>query len=458
LDLTIQKDLEKMVADTASDLAALGLTQAAVVVLSLPKREVLAWVGSTDFFDPQEGQNDGVLALRQPGSALKPFIYQLALEEGLITAGTILEDGPIDFSSSQGSFTPRNYGETYHGPVPARVALASSLNIPAIKLIKALGPKKVLKRLNALGLNFKDDSDFYGLGLALGNGEVSLLALTNAYASMALNGASGEPQTLAADPKPAGDRPKTLSLMDPGAAFIVSHILADDGARALGFGRGGVLATPYPAAVKTGTSQNFRDNWCVGYTERFVIGVWAGNFQGQPMGKVSGVTGAGQLWRKIADYLVTRYPPGPLKPIAGVVANEICPISGLLKGPKCPNGVREYFLSKLPFPKVCDHDLMGQNLAPELSLTLISPKSQETYAVDPSLAPDYQLLATKVVVGPAINEVRWLINGSLIARKTPQNGRAQAFLPLERGYIKLTVLGLKNQDIVAETSANYLVK
>ncbi|MDR0548328.1 MAG: transglycosylase domain-containing protein, partial [Deltaproteobacteria bacterium] len=182
LDLDLQKEVEKMAARALANRSFQGLTQVAVVVLSLPKREILAWVGSANFFEPTEGQNDGVLALRQPGSALKPFLYQLALEEGLITAATLLVDRSISYSGVNGSFTPRNYGDNFHGLVPARVALASSLNIPAVRLIKDLGPGKVLRRLKNLGLNFKDNPDLYGLGMALGNGEVSLLALTNAYA------------------------------------------------------------------------------------------------------------------------------------------------------------------------------------------------------------------------------------------------------------------------------------
>ncbi|MDR2422743.1 MAG: penicillin-binding protein 1C, partial [Deltaproteobacteria bacterium] len=351
LDLELQTQAQRLVSETVAAWSRQGLTQAAVVVLSLPDREVLAWVGSADFFDRAEGQNDGVLALRQPGSALKPFIYQQALEEGLITAATLLNDEPTSYDGGVGSFTPRNYGEGFHGRIPARVALASSLNVPAVQLLNALGPGKAIRRLNSLGFSFKEDADLYGLGLTLGAGEVSLLALTNAYATLALGGRDGQPTFRPGPENPAG----SLDL-DPGASFIVNHILADDEARAVGFGRRGVLATSYPSSVKTGTSQNFRDNWAVGFTDGFIVGVWAGNFQARPMSEVSGVTGAGRLWRRLADYLAQKKPPKPLKVPPGVVKASVCPITGLLKGPNCPNGVSEYFLAQSLPPGVCDHD------------------------------------------------------------------------------------------------------
>jgi penicillin-binding protein 1C len=465
LDLEIQREVETLVAETVQSFSPQGLTQAAVVVMSLPSREILAWVGSADFFDDQEGQNDGVLALRQPGSALKPFIYQLALDQGLITAATILEDQPVDFAGPTGSFAPRNYGGVYHGRIPARQALASSLNVPAVRLAQALGPGRILARLRLLGLDsLKKDSDYYGLGLALGNGEVSLLALTNAYAALALGGLGGEPTVLPqSGPQPLAPR------LDPASSFIISHILADDRARALGFGQGGPLATPYQASAKTGTSQNFRDNWCLGYTDRFVIGVWAGNFQAQPMRDVSGITGAGGLWRRIADFLAARQPPRPLTPPPGVIRAAVCPETGWLKSPACPNGVEEFFLKSQPLPepsRTSDPTRSpdpthspGLNLAngPARPLRLLSPQSQEVYALDPGLDPSYQRLTAVAQVGPGVQELEWFLNGQSLGRQ-PATPLTRRLTPLSRGPQRLQALGFQGQKLVAQAEARFLVK
>ncbi|MDR3134654.1 MAG: penicillin-binding protein 1C, partial [Deltaproteobacteria bacterium] len=344
LDMGLQAKIELLSSMTVTRFRALGLRQVAVVVMSVPEREVLAYVGSADFFDPVDGQIDGAYTPRQPGSALKPFIYALGLETGLINASSLIDDTKSDFVVPDGSYSPRNYSGASHGPVPARLALASSLNLPAINLTSALGVENVLSRLQALGLNTLDRSaDHYGLGLALGGGEVTLLELTAAYAALADHGRLREP-VMAFLPLAKANSPQERVVIDPGAAFIISDILADDPARSTGFGLQGPLATPYRVSVKTGTSKNFRDNWCLGYSDGFVIGVWAGNFQNRPMGKVSGLTGAGHLWRKVADLLAETRPPAPVIVPPGVIATPVCPVSGLPAGPGCPNVRIEYFL------------------------------------------------------------------------------------------------------------------
>jgi penicillin-binding protein 1C len=447
LDLELQQKIEKLVADLVALKKGHGLNQAAVVVMSLPERRILAWVGSVDFYDAQEGQNDGVLALRQPGSALKPFLYQLAFSEGLITPGTPLSDQPINYSGVNGSFSPRNYGSTYHGRVSARQALASSLNIPAVGLLNRLGTDKALTLLRRLGLNsLTADSDRYGLGLALGNGEVSLLALTNAYAALALLGLDGQPTLTPQTPISHG------TLLDADAAWLVTDILSDDAARVLGFGQGGVLATSYPAAVKTGTSQNFKDNWCVGYTDKFVIGVWAGDFQATPMNRVSGVTGAGQLWRSIADFLAERQPPRAIPRPPGVIQATICPFSGLLIGPYCPNGVEEYFLARWPLPEVCDHHHMVEAKMAPLALKIVSPQNQQVFALDPGLTSAYQNLMATAHSGSGVETIQWFLNGENLGQ-----GR-QILLPLRPGAIHLLAKGWRGQHVVAQAETRFLVK
>jgi penicillin-binding protein 1C len=454
LDLKIQRQIEKLVADTVRNHKSQGLRQAAVVVMSLPEREILAWVGSADFYDPTEGQNDGVLALRQPGSALKPFIYQLALSQGTITAGTVLNDQPVSFIGPTGAFSPQNYSQQYHGQVSARTSLASSLNIPAINLVKLLGPEAVLSHLRRLGLiSLSQESDYYGLGLAIGNGEVSLLALTNAYATLGLLGRHGLPVF-----HKGQKSPDLGPITDPASTWLVGQILADDHARVLGFGRRGILATPYPASVKTGTSQNFKDNWCLGFTDRFVVGVWAGNFQAAPMAEVSGVVGAGTLWRQIADSLAELSEPSPIKRPPGLISARICPISGLLLGPDCPNETEEFFLERWPLPEECDHRRMENPSAPSDSLILLSPLNNEIYALDPGLPAAYQNLTARVRLGENISELIWLLDGREIARSKTVTAGNSALIPLSKGQKHLTVLGLRDEQTVARAEARFLVK
>ncbi|MDR1394563.1 MAG: transglycosylase domain-containing protein, partial [Deltaproteobacteria bacterium] len=454
LDLEIQKEAERLVRQTVSGWEGSGLSQAAAVIMSLPDREVLAWVGSADFADPEEGQIDGVLALRQPGSALKPFIYQLALSRGEIAASSRLSDRPVNFSSPAGSFAPQNYSRTYHGLVSARTALASSLNIPAIELIDRLTVPRVLEHLRSLGLvSLTEGSDHYGLGLALGNGEVSLLALTNAYAILAQGGLNGRPVFEKGRREPPGPR-----VMDAPSAWLAADILADDEARISGFGAGGVLEAPYPVSVKTGTSQNYRDNWCLGFTDKYVIGVWAGNFQAQPMNHVSGVDGAGYLWRELSDYLARKFPPEPrLKPL-GLRLETVCPISGLPLGPDCPNGQEEYFLEKYPLPEQCDHGAMDQILAPGRPLQLLTPQSQEVYALDPGLEAAYQNLPAVVRLKPGLDETVWLYDGREMFRDLKPGTSGQHFFPLAAGRHRLEVLALKDNQILARSEASFTVK
>jgi penicillin-binding protein 1C len=240
LDLDLQEKIERLVKAEVERHKAQGLNQAAAVVLSLPRREVLAYVGSADYFNPLDGQIDGARTNRQPGSALKPFIYALALERGFITAAALFNDQSAEYPTADGYYRPKNYSGQSHGLIPARVALASSLNIPAVNLTALLGAGPVLSRLRELGLeSLNRDQDYYGLGLSLGNGEVNLFDLTSAYAALADGGALYRPIKILGQKQEGGRK-----VMSEAAAFIVSDILADDSARAAGFGLGGPLAAP----------------------------------------------------------------------------------------------------------------------------------------------------------------------------------------------------------------------
>ncbi len=352
IDAGLQREVEALVASTTARLRPQRATAAAAVVVDNATGELLAYVGSPDALDRAAlGANDGVLARRQPGSSLKPFVYELGFERRHLTAATVLPDLPLAFTSRGGEFRPRDYDGKFHGPVRAREALASSLNVPAVALAEQLGPDRVLTRLRELGFDTLDeDASRYGVGLALGDGEVRLLDLAGAYVALARGGERVPLRAVSALRRPGGARielarPPPTRVMDEEAAAIVTDVLSDDAARAMAFGRHGVLELPFPVAVKTGTSKGFRDNITVGSTRERTVAVWVGNFDGSPMHGVSGVSGAGPLFRDVM-LAATRQieAPGPLATSGALESREVCALSGALSGPRCPHATRELFL------------------------------------------------------------------------------------------------------------------
>ncbi|MBC7917667.1 MAG: penicillin-binding protein 1C [Rhodoferax sp.] len=284
----------------------------ALVVLDNTTGEVLAWVGSSGALS-NAADVDGVTALRQPGSTLKPFLYGQAVAERRITAASLLDDSGTQIQTSGGLYIPQNYDRHFKGWVSARTALAASLNVPAVRTLVMVSPDAFHKQLVRLGLPLKESGDYYGYSLALGSAEVSLLNLTNAYRALA-NGGRASPTLL----QPAKAAPSTPAL-DPRAAFIVGDILSDPLARARTFGTDSVLATRFWSAVKTGTSKDMRDNWAVGWSQRYTVGVWVGNASGAPMWDVSGTTGAAPIWAAVMNHLHAQQPSRAPKAPPGVV-------------------------------------------------------------------------------------------------------------------------------------------
>lgn len=338
---TLDARLQRLaIAQLRRQLAELGnrnVEDGAVLVLDNRSGEVLAWVGSSGDLSGA-AQVDGVLAQRQPGSTLKPFVYELAFERRLVTPASLIDDSPAQIATANGLYLPQNYDHDFKGWVSARTALGASLNVPAVRVGAMLGPDALVERFNALGLALPQGGGYYGNALALGAADVSLLALTNAYRTLANGGIYSPPSPFGLSlSKPA--RPSTSAstgsartgvaagaaarVADARAVFLVTHILADNNARARTFGLTSLLATRGFAAVKTGTSKDMRDNWCIGFTDRYTVGVWVGNASGAAMHGVSGVSGAAPVWQAIVSRLHEGQPSKAPLPPAGVVATRV---------------------------------------------------------------------------------------------------------------------------------------
>jgi len=310
IQTTLNLELNRFAANTLREQLSLlkekNVHNGAIVIIDNKTGHVLALVGSENYFASNEGQVDGAWAARSAGSTFKPFTYLLALEKGA-TPATISADVPVDFPTTTGLFTPVNYDRHCYGPMRYRLALANSLNIPAVKVLASVGgPEVLLQTLRSCGLTtLTNTADHYGLGLTIGNAESRLLELANAYACLARLG-TYKPWSLIVSPK-TPDGKSDRSIAHPDAAYLIADILSDNNARTLAFGPQSPLRFDFPVACKTGTSSNYRDNWAFGYTPEFTVGVWVGNFNGSPMNNVSGVSGAGPILHDLFERLHTSY-------------------------------------------------------------------------------------------------------------------------------------------------------
>lgn len=363
LDLDWQRHAETAIARQIEDLGrsedGLGhnVNNAALAALDTHTGEILALVGSPDYFDAASaGAINMALSPRQPGSALKPLVYAAAFDPGAPsggwTAATMLLDVRTSFITHDGkAYTPANYDLREHGPVLARQALASSLNIPAVITLEHVGLESLFDLATRMGITTLGDPHRYDLSLALGGGEVRLLELTAAYGAFANGGFRLSPQAILEVRDFQGNlvytpaEPAKIRVLDERIAWLISDILSDNDARLLGFGPNSILRLDRPAAVKTGTTSNFHDNWTVGYTPDLVVGVWAGNTNYEPMRGVNGLTGAAPIWHAFMRTVLSGRPPEEFTRPLGLEQADVCALSGLLPGEACPYRKREWFLA-----------------------------------------------------------------------------------------------------------------
>jgi len=349
IDLPLQKKCAGILATEVARLELRNVQQGAVVVLDNATGEILALVGSADW-SGKGGQINGALTPRSAGSTLKPFTCGLALERGWSPA-SVLEDVPSFYAGpAGGQIEVVNYDHRHRGPVPLREALACSLNVPAVRLLQSLGgPAELHALLRRTGFStLGEDAARYGLGLTIGNAEVTLVDLTAAYAALARGGVVCRAR-LWSDMSDSSD--ESDRILSTETCWLLADILSDPAVRSAQFGTGGPLRLPFRCAVKTGTSSDFRDNWCVGFTPQFTVGVWVGNFDGSPMQGVSGASGAAPVFHRIMAHLHERtLPVWPEKP-AAILAARIDSRTGRLPDPGAPaQWLREEFFAQPPPP------------------------------------------------------------------------------------------------------------
>jgi penicillin-binding protein 1C len=298
LDGNLQRYVYAALNESIRLLEKQNVSDGAAMVVENKTGDILSYVGNSGT-SPATLYVDGITAYRQAGSTLKPFLYELAFEKKLLTAASMLDDSPLQIMTPTGLYVPRNYDAMFRGPVSARTALSSSMNIPAVKTLALVGVGAFVERLQELGFtSIFREPEFYGYSLALGSADITLYELVNAYRTLANDGRFGDMRLTFK--KNTG---LAKNVLDKKTTFLVSHILSDRQARSTTFGLENSLSTRFWTAVKTGTSKDMRDNWCVGYSDTYTVGVWVGNFSGEPMRNVTGIAGAAPVWLEIMNYL-----------------------------------------------------------------------------------------------------------------------------------------------------------
>ncbi len=415
------------------ELQGRGVEDGAVLVLDNASGEVLAWVGSSGTLS-QAAEVDGVQAQRQPGSTLKPFLYAQALAENRLTAASLLDDAPTAIATPGGLYVPQNYDRRFRGWVSVRTALAASLNVPAVRTLVLVSPDAFHQQLRTLGLPLRESGGYFGYSLALGSPEVSLLQLTQAYRTLALGGRTG---LLRLQPAAKAQQAASLQrVLDGRAAFIVGDILSDGNARAPTFGTDSVLATRFWTAVKTGTSKDMRDNWALGWSQRYTVGVWVGNASGAAMHDVSGSSGAAPVWAALMRYLHAHEPshaPAPPPGVRRVAVRFAAPGAALDAAPEAAR--EEWFIAGTEQAVfaidegACDEGRKRARVQkglknsvptacgppPQATARITAPTPGSIIALDPDIPPARQRLQLRAA-GPGSARAQWRLDGKPLGR------------------------------------------
>ena len=408
---TLDRDIQSLAsAALKQQLLGLGSDRArdgAVVVVDNMSGDVLAYVGGVGG-ESTAAAVDGADAYRQAGSTLKPFLYAQAMEEGYLTPASILDDSPVQLDTASGLYVPQNYDRGFKGPVSVRTALASSLNVPAVRTLIVTGTEAFRDRLWDSGYHgLTEDGQYYGFSLALGSAEVTLLEQAAAFRSLALGG-RWSPLRIRQDSKIEAAR----RVFSPQASWLVGNILSDPGARATTFGLDSALKLPFWSAVKTGTSKAMRDNWCVGYTDRYTVAVWVGNLEGDSMKAVSGTSGAAPVWRDIMLAL-HRDRPGKAPALPSGIEQRRISFAGNMEAPRT-----EFFLSGT------GQGYQGQAPPESRRPHITNPVSGSVFALDPDIPVARQRIG--IIVAGAVNGHRLILDRRDMG---PADARPQLLAP-----------------------------
>lgn len=473
LDLSMYENARSITQQELTKLHEKNANNSASIIINNTTGEILSYIGNNNFFDTEHsGEVDMIQALRQPGSALKPFIYLTSIMNGWGT-GTIIYDIPSRFlTASNTPYTPLNYDLKFHGPVTMRSALANSYNVAAVKALEFVGIPKAKNILQQFGItSLVAENDFYGLSLALGSGEVSLFELSNAYRILAQEGKASRPvfiKEIQINDKKTPWK-KIESKTSPSSSLkaatsMITDILSDNQARTPQFEEHNDLAFTFPVAAKTGTSRNFNDNWTLGFSNNYTIGVWVGNTDGTPMKQVSGIAGAGPIFQRL---MKTFDHQGTFTLDPSVEKVTICLPSGLLTSRLCTNTVQELFLPNTG-PKESDnwYQTDGLHMPPELSswadqftsniklstgLIILSPQDRDIFQLDKEVPMDQQNIPCRITTSQ-LNNITITLNQKIISRSSDCN------LPKTPGNYTLEIAGTTTTGEIKTHSVHYKIQ
>lgn len=438
IDSRLQIYIQGLLEERLKALKQFRVYDGAALIIDHEHDEIIAWVNAGDATTQSAGAIDAITTPRQPGSTLKPFIYALSLEKGW-SASTIVEDAPLIEAVGTGQHNYRNYSGMFYGPLRLRAALGNSLNTPAIRAIRKAGVKESLTLLRRLGMrNLSRSPGFYGEGLALGNGETSLLELTGAYAVLARGGVSRPLRILEREARMPGER-----IFERDVNSIITNILSDPEARALEFSS--ILSFASPTAVKTGTSTDFRDAWAIGYSNRFTAGVWMGNLNRLPMDGISGSKGPALVLRAIFQNLSETYGNSGFIIPRTVVANSVCAETGLLPASGCPLH-SEYFVNGTEPKQICAGHGNPQHIQQEVAIE--TPTSGLRMVRDPRIPDALERYPFSLSYHGEFKEIEWYLNDRLIGRSEYPTTRL--LWPLSAGTFKLKPVIIKTDGEIVE--------
>jgi len=453
LESVLQAKVQNILDQQLNNLHSFDVHNGAALVIDHRTDEILAWVNSHD--GKGEGRGvwlDAVTSPRQPGSTLKPFLYALALDRGW-TAATLIDDSPLARPVGDGLHPFRNYSRQHYGPLRLREALGNSLNIPAIRAIQFTGVEDFLHRLQSMGMtSLQQNGGYYGEGLALGNGEVTLLELVRSYTVLA-RGGTFHPLRLTLNGKNLG--PGRHRVYSEEAASLVADILSDPQARRREFGTGNILNLPVQTAVKTGTSNDHRDAWAVGFNHAYTVGIWMGNLDGHASKGLTGTTGPGLVLRSIFAELNRFTKAEPLRQSPRLAVARVCALTGHLAGPSCPTVLEKFMVGTLPHTPCREHSTVDNTTTFATAATLstppvhiLQPSPNLLMAMDPHIPDHIEAYPMKLSAGLAAERVEWLLDGHLAG--ITGSTKEPFMWPLQRGS-HLAQARIRREDIFFDT-------